>query len=68
MLRASLWLFKTAPGDLVSGMARKWKKGDGKKGTDLFFTNRDLAVILSYNDTGISEHGIFHGITTYTNN
>jgi hypothetical protein len=32
-----------------------------------FYTNRALAVILSYNDTGISEHGIFHGITTYTN-
>jgi hypothetical protein len=33
-----------------------------------FFSNRDLAVVLSYTDTGISEHGIFHGIITYPNN
>jgi len=37
-----------------------------ENGTDLFFfyRNRDLDVILSYNDAGISEHGIYHGITT----
>jgi len=43
------------------------KRGLEKRGQIYFYTNRDLAVILSYNDTGISEHGIFHGITTYTN-
>ncbi len=40
------------------------QKKRGKKGGQIYFyTNRDLAVILSYNGTGISEHGIFHGIT-----
>ena len=39
------------------------KRGLEKRGQIYFYTNRDLVVILSYNDTGISEHGIFHGIT-----
>jgi hypothetical protein len=33
-----------------------------KTGQIYCFSNRDLTVILSYTHTGISEHGIFHGI------
>lgn len=39
-----------------------------ENGTDLFFSNFDLTVVLRYADTGIYEHGIFHGITTCSNN
>ncbi len=31
----------------------------GVMGTDLFYSNRDLAVIMNDADTGCSEHGIF---------
>jgi hypothetical protein len=39
-----------------------------ENGTDLFFSNFDLAVVLSYTGTGIFEHGIFHGIINWQEN
>jgi len=39
-----------------------------KTGQIYFYSNRYLALILIYIDTGISEHGIFHGILARINN
>jgi hypothetical protein len=39
-----------------------------KTGQIYFYSNRYSALILIYIDTGISEHGIFHGILARFNN
>jgi hypothetical protein len=37
-------------------------RASGKRDRFIYYSNRDLTMILSYTVAGISEHGIFHGI------